>query len=69
MKLKFECYDVYGKHVPYQEHEVVSQFACETQYVLGVWVDRSDLGKNRVEPYYLTQAQLSNAMKETPTHV
>lgn len=69
MKLKFECYDTADNLVPYQEHEIVSQFGCETQYVLGVWVARPDLGKNRILPYYLTQAQLSSAMQETPSHV
>lgn len=69
MKLKFECYDAYDNLIPYQEHEIISQFGCETQYVLGVWIARPDLGPNRMEPYYLTQAQLSNAMKETPSHV
>ena len=69
MKLSFECYDALDNLIPYQEHEIISQFGCETQYVLGVWVARKDLGPNRIEPYYLTQAQLSNAMQETPTHV
>ena len=69
MKLKFECYDALDNLVPYQEHEIISQFGCETQYVLGVWVARPDLGNNRIEPYYLTQAQLSNAMQEIPSHV
>jgi hypothetical protein len=63
MKILTAAYSPLNELLPAQPYQVVSVFIVEDTsndppLVRGIWVARPDLGENRVEPIYMTQAQL-----------